>query len=69
MTAAAFLSLQYIPILFVPAVLGAARVAIERQPDALEATSHSWDWVLIGLLSAAIIVATWVAVRTLGSWA
>jgi O-antigen ligase len=68
-TAAAFLSLQYIPILYVPAVLGAARATIERQPDALEATSHSWDWVLIGLLSAATIVATWVAVRLLGSWA
>jgi O-antigen ligase len=68
-TAGAFLSLQYVPILFVPAVLGAARVAIERQPDVPEPVSHGWDWVLIGLLSAATIVATWVAVRMLGSWA
>ena len=68
-TAGAFLSLQYIPILFVPAVLGAARVAIERQPDVGEPVSHGWDWALIGLLTAATIVATWVAVRTLGSWA
>jgi O-antigen ligase len=67
--AAAFLSLQYIPILYVPAVLGAVRVAIERQPDALEPASHAWDWALIGLLSAATIVGTWVAVRLLGSWA
>ena len=68
-TAGAFLSLQYIPILFVPAVLGAARVAIERQPDVPEPVSHGWDWALIGLLTAATIVATWVAVRMLGSWA
>ena len=68
-TAGAFLSLQYVPILFVPAVLGAARVAIERRPDAPEPISHAWDWALIGLLSVATVVATWVAVRLLGSWA
>jgi putative inorganic carbon (HCO3(-)) transporter len=68
-TAGAFLSLQYVPILFVPAVLGAARVAIERRPDVPEPASHGWDWALIGLLVVATIVATWVAVRVLGSWA
>jgi hypothetical protein len=68
-TAGAFLSLQYVPILFVPAVLGAARVAIERRPDVPEPASHGWDWALIGLLVVATIVATWVAVRLLGSWA
>jgi O-antigen ligase len=68
-TAGAFLSLQYVPILFVPAVLGAARVAIERQPDMPEPASHGWDWALIGLLVVATIVVTWVAVRVLGSWA
>jgi hypothetical protein len=68
-TAGAFLSLQYVPIFFVPAVLGAARVAIERQADVPEPISHAWDWAFIGLLSAAVVVATWVAVRMLGSWA
>jgi hypothetical protein len=68
-TAGAFLSLQYVPILFVPAVLGAARVGIERQPDVPEPASRGWDWVFIGLLSAAVVVAAWLAVRLLGSWA
>jgi O-antigen ligase len=68
-TAGAFLSLQYVPILFVPAVLGAARVAIERQPDASEPLSRSWDWFFIALLAAGTVAGTWIVVRLLGSWA
>jgi uncharacterized membrane protein len=68
MTAALFLSLQNIPILYVPLVLGAARVTAEQQPGLPVSIARALDWAAIGVLSVLTVAATYVAVRVLGAW-
>jgi putative inorganic carbon (hco3(-)) transporter len=77
---ACFLSRQYVPVLYLPLVLGASRVTIARaankatgdQADATAVGASSaasigrwWDWLLQGAVTIGVVVATYVAIRTL----
>ena len=62
---ACFLSQQYVPVLYVPLVLGAVRVSAERQPNDEAPVTRWWDWGLVLLASLAVVLAILAVVRTL----
>ena len=65
---ACFLSKQFVPVLYVPLALGAVRMSAEQQPDHEAPVQRWWDWLLVLCISLGVVVATYVAVRTLLVW-
>jgi O-antigen ligase len=68
MACAMFLSRQYSPVFYVPLVMGAARIAVEKTEDEVAPTYKWSEWVLIVFLSVGVIISTYIAVRTLAVW-
>lgn len=68
MTCALFLSRQYSPVFYVPLVMGAARIAVEKTEDGPAPTGKWSEWVLIVFLSVGVIVSAYIAVRSLAVW-
>jgi hypothetical protein len=64
---AMFLSRQYSPVLFVPLVMGAARVSVERAPEE-PGFQTGLDWAKQIALTGGGVIATYVAVRLLAVW-
>lgn len=73
---ATFLSQQYVPILYIPLALGAARVTIAQEPEAAaagtvepatapEPIGRWWDWLVQGGVTAGVVVLTYGVIRTL----
>lgn len=60
---ACFLSRQNVPVLYVPIALGAARIAVQKQPDDVRPFQREWDWILVGATAVGVVAATYVAVR------
>ncbi|MEW5983883.1 MAG: O-antigen ligase family protein [Acidobacteriota bacterium] len=65
---ALFLSRQYSPVLYVILAMGAARISVERKSERLEPIQKRSDWGALAGLTAAAVVAAYVAVRLLAVW-
>ena len=87
---ACFLSRQYVPILYIPLALGAARLTIARSADETRVDTTGamaapvpagipnempdrtsggqwWDWPIQGVVTAGVVVAAYVVIRTLAA--
>ena len=67
-TTASFLSVQYVPILYVVLVIGAARVTVEREPGADPSVARGSDWGMIVAVSLLFIAAVYIVVRLFTFW-
>jgi O-antigen ligase len=67
-TAASFLSVQYVPILYVALVIGAARVTVEREPGADPSVARGSDWGWLVAVALLVIAAVYLVVRLFTFW-
>lgn len=64
---AMFLSRQYSPVLYVPLVMGAARISVERAQGE-PGFQTGFDWLKQLVLTGGGVIATYLAVRLLAVW-
>jgi len=63
-----FLSRQYIPVLYLPAAMGADRITVEQDPDAQSPLLSAGDWTTVAVITVVLLLVVYVLVRSLALW-